>query len=143
MGFLVPLLLLVGATNALQPTGLLCDYQKSPALGVRAEPRFTWIVPACSDGSTDHQQSAYQLKVSVAGPAAKLIWDSGKVSDTDSTYVAYSGPKLAQGTEYHWIVTTWTTPLKGGSSCQSDASGAAKFVTGTVCNSVYCPCSLN
>jgi hypothetical protein len=37
------------------PTGLLCDFKKSPSLGVRAAPRFGWIVPSCNGGS-DHMQ---------------------------------------------------------------------------------------
>jgi hypothetical protein len=30
------------------PTGLLADFQKSPALGVRAAPRFSRVVPPCA-----------------------------------------------------------------------------------------------
>ena len=43
------------------PDGLLADFQKSPATGVRAEPRFGWIVPPCATGA-DHVQAAYQVR---------------------------------------------------------------------------------
>ena len=50
--------LLVGAA----PTGLLADFQKSPATGVRAEPRFTWIVPGCvCNSSSDPVQTSYKV----------------------------------------------------------------------------------
>ena len=45
-------------------SGLLVDFKKSPALGVRTSPRFSWIVPPCANGS-DHEQTSYQIKASV------------------------------------------------------------------------------
>jgi hypothetical protein len=124
--------LLVGCSFALvgsfasAPSGLLCDFHASPALGVRAAPRFTWIVPPCSAGA-DHVQASYQLTVRDIGE--QVIWDSKQVTSNDSTYVEYAGPALAGGTPYHWTVTTWTTPQGGGSPCKSDPSTPAEFVT--------------
>jgi hypothetical protein len=110
---------------ALAPTGLLCEFQKSPALGVRENPHFTWIVPPCAGGA-DHQQQTYQLVISSGG---KTIWDSGKVTSSDSTYAP--GPKegLKAGTAYEWTVTTWTVPKSGGAPCQSEASAPATLIT--------------
>ena len=109
----------------LGPTGLLCEFQRTPALGVRAQPHFSWIVPACKDGS-DHQQAAYQIIVS--DDKGTQLWDSGKVMGGDSTYVAYAGPALKQASRYSWSVTTWTQG-SGGSSCQSEPSAPATMVT--------------
>ena len=56
------LALTLATASALQaPTGLLCDFKKSPSLGVRAVPRFGWIVPPCP-GATDHSQTQYQVR---------------------------------------------------------------------------------
>ena len=112
------------------PSGLLVDFQKSPALGIKADPHFTWIVPACST-ENDHQQTAYQIKVT-SGEA--LIWDSGKIPSNESTYAPYNGPALKPATGYHWTVSTWTessSPPSSGISteCASSASTPGSFVT--------------
>lgn len=116
-------LFLLGLDGA--PTGLLCEFQKSPTLGVRAQPRFTWIIPPCAAGS-DHQQVAYNLQVS---SDEGHIWNSGKVAGNDSTYVMYSGPALNASTRYHWTVTTWTQNSGSGAPCQSAPSAPASFIT--------------
>merc|ERR1711969_362306 len=92
---LLGLLLLSGASGAVPtanaggaPHGLMVDFKRSPSLGGRAAPAFTWIVPPCATGK-DHQQAAYQLAVTSAA-TAKAVWDSGKVACNASTYVAYA-----------------------------------------------------
>ena len=113
-----------------QPTGLLADFQKNTALGVRAEPHFTWIVPPCSSSSlADQMQSAYQIKLS--NNAGKLVWDSGKVPSSESANVGYSGPALAPGSFYHWTVTTWTQNSTSfdDDACVSKESAPATLVT--------------
>jgi hypothetical protein len=111
------------AANA--PTGLLTDYKRSPAGGVRSVPSFTWVVPACETES-DHTLSAYQLTVTHQG---RDVWDSGKTAGTDSTYVAYAGPALEAGTAYEWTVSTWTASGAGGSTCASSPSAPSTFIT--------------
>eukprot|EP00035_Acanthoeca_spectabilis_P025007 m.456410 g.456410 ORF g.456410 m.456410 type:complete len:1036 (-) comp21050_c0_seq1:25-3132(-) len=114
----------MASADSTKPTGLLCDFKRSPSLGVRAAPSFSWIVPPCSVGS-DHDQVAYQLIVTTHG--GKPVWDSGKVSQNDSTYVIYGGPTLNPGAPYLWTVTTWTS--NGGTPCQSAPSDPASFIT--------------
>ena len=109
------------AEPAAQPSGLLCDYQTSPALGVRRAPAFSWIVPPCA-GAPDQQQQAYQLVVLAANTGA-VVWDSGKTAGNDSTYAAYVGPLLALASRFTWTVTTRTQ------SCTSPASRPSTFVT--------------
>ena len=79
---LLPLGALALAEEA--PTGLLCDFQRAPALGVRNSPRFTWIVPPCTS-SPDLTQSAYRIVVFTANNGT-VVWESGKVASADSTY---------------------------------------------------------
>ena len=112
------------------PHGLMVDFKRSPSLGVRAAPAFTWIVPPCATGK-DHQQAAYQLVVTAAA-TGKAAWDSGKVASNASTYVAYAGSApLEPGTKYNWTVTTWTQSGGGGggSPCESAPSAPGTFIT--------------
>ena len=118
---LLPVLLSTGsAAGAYAPSGLLCDFQKHPALGVRATPHFTWIVPPCA-GASDQMQTAFQIIVTSIEGAQ--IWDSGKQESNESTYVAYGGPALNASTTYQWSVSTWTD------ACQSAPSDPAAFTT--------------
>ena len=129
------LLCVASASAAAVPTGQLVDFKRSPSLGVRAQPAFTWIVPPCaaapSSAGHDGHQTAYQVVVSqhtAVAPSGKKSWDSGKVASNESTYVAYGGPALLPGTRYAWTVTTWTSS-GGGAQCASEASAPAIFVT--------------
>ena len=113
--------------GAAAPTGLLADFKRSPALGVRAAPAFTWIVPACPATSMpapagDGAQTAYRIVLTEASSGA-TTWESGKVESSESTYVAYGGPSLAPATRYTWFVSTWTA------ACASPASAPAVLVT--------------
>ena len=103
------------------PTGLLADFKRSPALGVRAAPALGWIVPACAAGG-DGAQVAYEIVVSELN-SGQQIWDSGRVAGNISTYVTYAGAALAPATRYTWTVKTWTA------DCASPASAPATFLT--------------
>ena len=114
------------AAAAPAPTGLLCDYKRSAsALGIRAEPRLSWIVPPCAHLS-DHMQSHYQLVFTADGGA--IIWDSGKVASNNSIAVEYAGFQLQPGVRFSWTVKTWTQDSSGG-QCESAISAPTTFVT--------------
>ena len=112
--------------RAAAPTGLLADWQSTPALGVSAAPALGWIVPAC-DGQKDAMQTAYTITVHSDGDEAKAgatpVWDSGKVAGNASVAVKYGGPALKGGAAYHWTVKTWA------GSCASEPSAPALFIT--------------
>ena len=112
--------------RAAAPTGLLADWQSTPALGVSAAPSLGWIVPAC-DGQKDAMQTAYTITVHSDGDEAKAgatpVWDSGKVAGNASVAVKYGGPALKGGAAYHWTVKTWA------GSCASEPSAPALFIT--------------
>jgi len=107
------------------PSGLLTDFQKQPALGVGATPRFTWIVNPCGDVA-EQRQTAYQIVVS--GDNGENMWDSGKVTSSDSTSVSYGGRNLTAGSQYKWTVSIWTA-APSGKEFQCAASLPGKFVT--------------
>jgi hypothetical protein len=77
--------------RAAAPTGLLCDYQRSPALGVRGAggdaPRFSWIVPPCA-GTPDAAQAAFAVVVTSEGAP---VWASGRVEGGDRHPGAFNG----------------------------------------------------
>ena len=103
------------------PSGLLCDFQRDPALGVRAAPYFSWIVPPCGN-APDQEQTAFRIVVT-AIVGGGIVWDSGQVQSNASTYVPYTGPSLAPSSRYTWTVSTWSQ------ACASPASDPASFVT--------------
>ncbi len=113
-----------------QPDGLLCDFQRNPAVGVRPAPAFTWIVPPCTgpDATPGHIQTAYQIVVSDKA-TEKTVWDSGRVSSNESTVVPYSGPALAPATQYQWVVRTWSSSGSSSQPCASDPSEPSTFIT--------------
>src|SRR5947209_2244574 len=109
VAFLVPRCLLFAAFPALAvPVHLRTEQMTSP-IGVDVEkPVFSWQ----SDATTpDWKQSAYQIKVaSAAGLLAQGkgdVWDSGRISASDSVNIPYGGPALRSQRRYFWTVQTW------------------------------------
>lgn len=117
---LVPLTVLGASVPA--PTGLLCNFQASPALGVGLKPEFSWVV-APSASAADTMQSAYQLRV--LDDQGATVWDSGRVSSNQSARVPYAGETgLNPAATYSWTVTTWSSDSES-----SAASAPARFIT--------------
>ena len=104
------------------PTGLLCNFQASPALGVGLKPESSWVV-APSASAADTMQSAYQLRV--LDDQGATVWDSGRVSSNQSARVPYAGETgLNPAATYSWTVTTWSSDSES-----SAASAPARFIT--------------
>ena len=91
------------------------------------EPYFSWKVENCND----KKQIAYQLKIySDDGQngdlnCVELVWDSGKVISSDSTYIKPDSIKLKDNARYLWCVTVFTEKTR----IESDIS---YFITGAV-----------
>ncbi len=47
MMMMMGLLAVAEGAPSTEPTGLMVDFKRSPSLGVRLKPSFTWIVPPC------------------------------------------------------------------------------------------------
>jgi alpha-L-rhamnosidase len=99
------------------PVQLQCEYVQNP-LGLDVPtPHFSW---KSDNTERNWKQSAYQVLVSSS--AEKLaagtadVWDSGKVSSSESVGIAYGGPKLISKTRYFWRVRVWDA---AGSRSQS------------------------
>jgi alpha-L-rhamnosidase len=83
---------------------LLTENERNPISIDILTPRFSWQV--ASSNLKNVLQSAYQIRVYTADNN-KLIWNSNKVSDSQSVYVPYKGPALTSRTAYIWQVMIW------------------------------------
>lgn len=95
----------------LNATRLLTENENDPISIDAKTPRFSWQMTAGT--SKNVLQSAYQIRVYTADDN-KLIWNSNKVSGSQSIYVPYKGPALTSGTAYVWQVMIWD--IKGHAS---------------------------
>ena len=120
---------------AAAPSGLLANFQASPALGLpccgkaTAAPQFSWVVPSAA-GAADHFQTSYRIVVTDADDAKTVVWDSAVVMSNQSIAVSYGGPALQPGAAYNWTVLTTTAGALGTAAdvSTSDASEPATMV---------------
>ncbi|RZK45181.1 MAG: alpha-L-rhamnosidase, partial [Hymenobacter sp.] len=83
---------------------LLTENENAPISTDIKTPRFSWQIAAGT--AKNVLQSAYQVRVYTADDN-KLIWNSNKVSSSQSIYVPYKGPALTSRTAYVWQVMVW------------------------------------
>jgi alpha-L-rhamnosidase len=89
-------------------------------VGIDAQhPRFSWQI---SSEKRNVMQSAYEIRV-VSGK--QLVWNSGKVSSSQSVHIVYEGTPLQSGKKYAWQVRIWDNDHK-----TSKWSVSATFQTG-------------
>ncbi len=84
--------------NTLNPVGLDVS-----------QPRFTWQL---NSEKRNVSQTAYELKV-FRGKTD--VWQTGKVTSSQSVHVIYNGPALQSGTKYSWQVRVWDNEGKTSS----------------------------
>ena len=100
------LCLVLGSTcfGQLSAERLLTENENDPISIDITTPRFSWQMAA--GNAKNVLQSAYQVKVYTADNN-KLIWNSNKVSGSQSIYVPYKGPALTSRSAYVWQVMIW------------------------------------
>ncbi|WP_428950462.1 family 78 glycoside hydrolase catalytic domain [Streptomyces sp. cg35] len=107
-------------------TGLTVEHRVQPLGTDAARPRFGWRLGSQQRGLT---QGAYRIQV--ASSPARLassrpdVWDSGRVTSSDSVAVLYDGPRLKPSTRYFWAVTVWDAQRR-----KVGTAPAASFETG-------------
>ncbi|UCH62013.1 MAG: family 78 glycoside hydrolase catalytic domain [Fidelibacterota bacterium] len=89
------------------PTNLKVEYAERP-LGIdELNPRFAWLPLLDNQGI----QQACQIWVatSLIGllNGENIVWDSGKITSSDSREIEYAGPALESRTRYFWKVRVW------------------------------------
>ena len=107
LGGLVTVAVLASASVA-APVHLRCEYRQDP-LGIDIlTPRLSWQ----SDSTQRNwKQTAYEILV--ASDSDRLnsghvdVWDSEKISSSDSVGITYRGPALESRKRYYWKVRAW------------------------------------
>jgi alpha-L-rhamnosidase len=99
--------LVLGAS--LSGVDLRCEYLRSPIGLDEIHPRLSWQIESLERGE---KQTAYQIVV--ASTTYKLskfgspdLWDSGKVSSSQTVNVVYSGKPLVSRQQCFWKVRVW------------------------------------
>ncbi|MBE2316045.1 family 78 glycoside hydrolase catalytic domain [Solirubrobacter sp. CPCC 204708] len=82
---------------AATPAGLTVEHQTQPLAVEAAAPLLGW------HGAGD----AYQVKVGTSPQRLGDVWDSGKVTSSESVNVPYGGPPLPAATRLYWTVRTF------------------------------------
>jgi alpha-L-rhamnosidase len=98
----------VGQGASLKVEGLKCEYRVNPLGLDTPQPRLSWQLESSERGQ---RQTAYQV---LAASSPKLLsegkadlWDSGKVSSSESIHVVYGGQALRAGQQVYWKVRAW------------------------------------
>ncbi|WP_447035713.1 alpha-L-rhamnosidase [Streptomyces sp. DSM 118878] len=90
----------------LRVTAPTVEYVRHPLGLDTPRPRLSWPLASDARGTA---QSAYRIRVATAPGRLDRpdVWDSGKVTSTDSVLVPYGGPELKSRTRYFWSVRVW------------------------------------
>lgn len=100
--------LAVAAEPPLKVTRLHCEHLERPAGIDVATPLLSWVVESAERGQ---RQTAFQ--VMVGNSAAELakehgdLWDSGKVTSSETTDIEYAGKPLVSHQYCYWKVRVW------------------------------------
>ena len=108
--------------QSIEPYDLQCEYLQNP-LGVDIQqPRLSWKMGTTA-AIRGQKQSAYQIIVATTQALLDAdkgdLWDSGRITSTESVNVVYGGKSLTTGTKCFWKVrladeqgrwSTWSTP---------------------------------
>ena len=91
------------AVAGLTPTHLKCEYKTNPLAVGAARPRLSWWVESAERGQ---KQTAYRI-LAGSRPGASDLWDSGKVSSSETLHIPYVGKALSGGQQVFWRVQVW------------------------------------
>jgi alpha-L-rhamnosidase len=134
----------VMASSALQPVNLLCDGRANP-LGIgNPTPQLSWQLQSEETGTADRDetQTAYEIQVGSATNASDL-WDSGKVSGSQTLGIAYAGQPLSGGERCYWRarvydgsndVSAWSAPAMWTMGLLSQTDWTAQWIG---CDAAY------
>jgi alpha-L-rhamnosidase len=94
-----------GAWAQLQVTSLTIDGRPSPTGIDNPQPRLSWIIQ--SDQANTTQQS-YELRAALTDAdvrrGRKLVWNTGRVSSSQSVHIPYQGEPLESHQRIYWQV---------------------------------------
>ncbi len=104
------------------------------------KPRLSWRMLSDKNGAS---QSAYQVLVASSPEQLKIgtadLWDSGKVTTSQSQHIIYSGKEITRGIPCYWTVRIWNEMGDASSwskpaiwtlfNMRSDKDWQAKWIT--------------
>jgi len=95
-------------STSLAVSELRCEYLRDP-VGVDApHPQLSWCLESSANGV---RQAAYEVLVARTTESLNRdqgdLWDSGKVSSSDSVHVRYDGAPLSSRLQAWWKVRVW------------------------------------
>lgn len=97
-------------SEGLHPVKLTCEYLVNPTVIDTEHPRLSWINDD-PDHMRNQEQTAWQIRVS--GSREKLLsgnddlWNSGKITSSQSVNVIYRGKPLSSRQDCWWQVRVW------------------------------------
>ncbi|QOY90836.1 family 78 glycoside hydrolase catalytic domain [Paludibaculum fermentans] len=107
----LPVLLALTAVSlsaALLPARLECEARVNPVGIDTARPRLGWALKSDGNGA---RQTAYQILVAgsmeALKPGSADLWDSGRVSSANQSWIEYAGKPLQPFQHYYWTVRVW------------------------------------
>ena len=97
---------LIALADNIKPVNLKCNHVINPIGIDDLTPSLSWQLLTLSRGQ---YQSAYQIIVGSNPEFLEnfVIWNSGKVTSSQSVQVRYNGPPLQYETRYYWKLRTW------------------------------------
>jgi alpha-L-rhamnosidase len=117
-----------GASGALTPTRLRCEYRVNPQGIGESAPRLGWELESAAD-ARGARQSAYRILVAsspelLAGGRGDL-WDTGKTASDATQQIVYGGKPLNSRQQCWWQVSVWDETGR-----ESDWSAPARWSMG-------------
>ncbi|GHV09218.1 hypothetical protein AGMMS50229_18970 [Campylobacterota bacterium] len=107
------------------PHDLRVEYLKTPAGIDEPNPRFSWKLKSNIPGDA---QTAYRIVVAStekhSAGLASPVWDTQKVTDSNSVNIEYAGEPLLPGKSYTWYLTVYDQKEK------PSATFSSTFTTG-------------
>ena len=96
------------AAATFKPVAPRCEYRINPQGVDESQPRLTWRVESPARGQ---KQTAYQILVASSASALRQnvgdLWDSGKVTSSETVNVLYAGRPLASRQQCYWKIHAW------------------------------------
>ena len=99
------------------------------------KPRLSWRMLSDKNGAA---QSAYHVLVATSPELLKEgsadLWDSGKVTTSQSQHIIYSGKSLSRGIPHYWTVRIWSALSGVEGNKEGDVSSWSKPAVWTLFN---------
>jgi alpha-L-rhamnosidase len=97
--------------SSIQPDDLRCESMIDPQGIDIVKPRLTWAMAPTVASDRALMQSAYQIEVASSPEQLARghgdLWDSGKVSSSESVNIRYTGTALHSLEGCYWQVKVW------------------------------------